>query len=132
MRGIIFAWHARVDGRAFDVPVVEQHHRILDAVRGLDDRWVFPLPTAKSGYIVAWDHEEVPETLHAIRKTFGAAGTEAGVPEEMIGCLLNHTPQTITGRVYVKPDLDFMRAAMQVAVDEIERRLNAGTQDPGL
>jgi integrase len=46
-------------GREFWLPLIEQHHRILDPIRGLDDRWVFPA-TSGSGHIVAWDHDHVP------------------------------------------------------------------------
>lgn len=110
-------------GREFWLPLVETHHRILDAVRGLDPRWVFPADSA-SGHIVAWDHDDVPGTLHSLRHTFATVGVEAGLPEEVVGRLLNHAAKSITGQRYVRPNLDFMRAAMKVVVDEIERRVN--------
>jgi len=37
--------------------------------------------------------------------------------------LLNHASKTITGQRYVKPKLDFLRAAMEIIVAELERRL---------
>ena len=111
-------------GREFWLPLVEVHHRILDEVRGLDDRWVFPA-SSTSGHIVAWDHDHVPGTLHSLRHTFATVAVEAGVPEEVVGRLLNHASRTITGQRYVRPNLDFMRAAMKVITDELERRLNA-------
>jgi integrase len=113
-------------GREFWLPLVDLHHRLLDPVRDLDDRWVFPADS-KSGHIVAWDHDHVPGTLHSLRHTFATTAVEAGIPEEVVGRLLNHASKTITGQRYVRPNLDFMRAATKVAVDELDRRLNSST-----
>jgi integrase len=109
-------------GREFWLPLTDEHHRILDAVRGLDERWVFPGRGA-SGHVVAWDHSEVPGTLHSLRHTFATVAVEAGIPEEVVGRLLNHASKTITGQRYVKPKLDFLRSAMEMIVAELERRL---------
>ena len=76
-----------------------------------------------SGHVVAWDHSEVPGTLHSLRHTFATVAVEAGIPEEVVGRLLNHASKTITGQRYVKPKLDFLRAAMEIIVAELERRL---------
>ena len=43
-----------------------------------------------------------------------------------MGRLLNHASKTITGQRYVKPKLDFLRSAMTIVVEELERRLQAG------
>ncbi len=48
--------------REFWLPLVEIYHRLLDPVRDLDPRWVFPADS-KSGHIVAWDHDHVPGTF---------------------------------------------------------------------
>lgn len=109
-------------GREFWLPLVELHHEILEPVRDLDKQWVFPADS-KSGHIVAWDHDHVPGTLHSLRHTFATVAVEAGIPEEVVGRLLNHASKTITGQRYVRPNLDFMRSAMQIATDEITRRL---------
>jgi integrase len=116
-------------GRAFWLPLVETHHRILDAVRGLDSRWVFPADS-RTGHIVAWDHDDVPGTLHSLRHTFATVGVEAGIPEEVVGRLLNHASKTITGSRYVRPNLDFMRAAMKVVVEELEPRIGGSSAPP--
>jgi integrase len=108
-------------GREFWLPLVDVHHRILDDVRGLDDRWVFPA-SSKSGHIVAWDHDHVPGTLHSLRHTFATVAVEAGIPEEMVGRLLNHASRTITGQRYVRPNLEFLRSAMKVPTEEIKKR----------
>ncbi len=109
-------------GREFWLPLTDAHHRILLSVRGLDPRWVFP-SYGKTGHIVCWDHKHVPGTLHSLRHTFATVAVEAGVPEEVVGRLLNHSSKTITGQRYVKPKLDFLRSAMKIAVDELEIRL---------
>ena len=48
---------------------------------------------------------------------------EAGVFEEIVGRLLNHTPISITGQRYARPSLDALRPAMQVACDELKQRI---------
>jgi hypothetical protein len=45
------------------------------------------------------------------------------MPGEVVGRLLNHPSKTITGQRYVRPNLDFMRSAMQIVTDELMRRL---------
>ena len=92
-------------GREFWLPLTDAHHRILLSVRGIDPRWVFP-PYGKTGHIVCWDHKHVPGTFHSLRHTFATVAVEAGVPEEVVGRLLNHSSKTITGQRYVKPKLD--------------------------
>ena len=57
------------------------------------------------------------------------SGVEAGLPEEVVGRLLNHASRTITGARYVRPRLDFLRGAMQIVVDELERRLSGPAAD---
>jgi len=47
---------------------------------------------------------------------------EAGVLEEIVGRLLNHTPLSITGRRYVKPSLDALRPSMETTVKELRSR----------
>ncbi len=36
---------------------------------------------------------------------------------------LEHASKTITGQHYVRPNLEFMRSAMKIATEELERRL---------
>jgi integrase len=115
-------------GRQFWLPLVDRHHRILLSVRGLDVRWVFPADSA-SGHIVQWDHNHVPGTLHSLRHTFATTAVEAGIPEEVVGRLLNHASKTFTGQRYVRPNLDFLRSAMQVVVTELERRLEIAASE---
>lgn len=91
------------NGRPFDLPLVEDHHRILEAVRGLSDEWVFPSWRGQSPHLVA--PERMSSSPHAHRRTFATvAQTEAGLFEETVGRLLNHTPQSVTGSRYVVVD----------------------------
>jgi len=39
-------------------------------------------------------------TIHDLRRTFATVHGNIGTPPEVIGALLNHTPATITGRIY--------------------------------
>ena len=54
---------------------------------------------------------------------FDLRSVEAGIPEEVVGRLLNHASKSITGQRYVRPNLTFMRSAMQIATEELKRRL---------
>jgi len=75
-----------------------------------------------SRHVVAWDHKEVPGTLHSPRHTFATVAVAAGIPEEVVGRLLNHASKTIGGQRYVGPKLDFPRSAMEMIVAELQRR----------
>jgi integrase len=111
--------------RDFYLPLVREHIALFDQVRGLNEVWVFPSKRAGSGHVANFRHGNVPGTLHSLRHTFATVGVEAGVPEEVIGRLMNHASKSITGSRYVRPNLGFLRAAMQVVVDELEKRTNA-------
>jgi hypothetical protein len=50
---------------------------------------------------------------------------EAGVLEEIVGRLLNHTPLSITGQRYTRPSLGALRPSMEVACKEILGRINS-------
>jgi integrase len=108
------------NGRSFDLPILQLHHEILAPVRGLHRKWVFPSPKGPEGRLTS------PEPLrwspHAHRRTFATVAVEAGVLEEIVGRLLNHTPLSITGQRYAKPSLDGLRPAMEVVCEELRRR----------
>ncbi len=110
------------NGRAFDLPIVDVHHEILEPLRSLGREWVFPAPKSHSG------HLECPERIdwspHAHRRTFATVAMEAGVLEEVVGRLLNHTPLSITGHRYVRPSLDALRPAMMTVCSAITERLS--------
>jgi len=50
---------------------------------------------------------------------------EAGVLEEIVGRLLNHTPRSITGQRYAKPSIDALRPSMQIVCEELAKRIGA-------
>ena len=122
------------NGRSFDLPIVEAHHEILEPLRGLGREWVFPSPKAAKGHLTA--PERLPWSPHAHRRTFATVAMEAGILEEIVGRLLNHTPISITGARYARPSLDALRPAMQTACDELRRRTStarrpaAGIESP--
>ena len=115
------------NGRSFGLPIVEVHHAILAPMRGLSRQWVFPSPKSPKGYLTS--PERLPWSPHAHRRTFATVAIEAGILEEIVGRLLNHTPLSITGQRYARPSLDALRPAMQTACDELGRR--AGWTLPG-
>lgn len=108
------------NGRSFDLPLVARHHAILEPVRGLSRQWVFPSEKSVAGYIGR--PQRLRWSPHAHRRTFATIAMEAGVLEEVVGRLLNHTPLSITGRRYTKPSLDALRPAMQTVIDQLQAR----------
>jgi len=109
------------NGRPFDLPITEIHHEILTPLRHMRRDWVFPSPKSVAGHLA--NPERLPWSPHAHRRTFATVAMEAGVLEEVVGRLLNHTPRSITGARYVRPSLDALRPAMRAACEEIDRRI---------
>ncbi len=109
------------NGRSFDLPILQHHHEILAPVRGLSTTWVFPSPKAPGGHIT--NPQRMTFGPHAHRRTFATVAMEAGVMEEIVGRLLNHTPLSITGQRYTKPSLDALRPHMETVCEELENRL---------
>ncbi len=108
------------NGRPFDFPVVEAHREILEPMRGLSREWVFPAPKSAAGHLQS--PARLPWSPHAHRRTFATVAVEAGVIEDVVGRLLNHTPLSVTGRRYARPSLEALRPAVQTACDELVRR----------
>lgn len=108
------------NGKSFDLPIGDVHNEILKPMRGLSSRWVFPSPKASGGHLTS--PERMPWTAHSHRRTFATVAMEAGVLEEIVGRLLNHTPLSITGQRYARPSLDALRPAMRTTCDELARR----------
>jgi len=108
------------NGRSFDLPITLRHHALLMPLRGLGRDWVFPSPKSFEGYVT--NPEKIDASPHAHRRTFATVAMEAGILEEIVGRLLNHTPLSITGHRYVRPSLDALRPAMQATCDELDRR----------
>ncbi|MCU9840488.1 integrase family protein [Ruegeria sp. WL0004] len=111
------------NGRSFDFPISQLHHEILAPVRGLSRQWVFPSPKSFTGYITG--PEKITWSPHAHRRTFATIAMEAGILEEVVGRLLNHTPLSITGQRYVKPSLDALRPSMETICREIQDRIGS-------
>lgn len=108
------------NGRSFDLPIVDAHQEILEPMRSLGREWVFPAPKSGAG------HLQCPKRLewspHAHRRTFATVAMEAGVLEEIVGRLLNHTPVSITGQRYTRPSLDALRPAMATICSTLAER----------
>ena len=108
------------NGRSFDLPILQYHHEILAPLRGLHRRWVFPSPKGPDGRLAA--PTRLKWSPHAHRRTFATVAMEAGVLEEVVGRLLNHTPLSITGQRYVRPSFEALRPAMETVCAELDRR----------
>ena len=108
------------NGRSFDLPILQRHHEILAPLRGLHRNWVFPSPKGTEGHIT--NPAKLEWSPHAHRRTFATVAVEAGILEEVVGRLLNHTPMTITGQRYTKPSLDALRPAMETVSGELLKR----------
>ena len=109
------------NGRSFDLPILQHHHEVLAPLRGLSRRWVFPSPKSADGHLT--NPARIEWGPHAHRRTFATVAMEAGVLEEVVGRLLNHTPLSITGQRYVKPSLDALRPAMERVCCELMQRI---------
>ena len=109
------------NGRSFELPILQVHHDILEPLRTLSEKWVFPSPKSATGHITG--PEKMKWSPHAHRRTLATVAMEAGVLEEIVGRLLNHTPMSITGQRYALPSVDALRPAMLLTCDELCRRL---------
>ena len=98
------------NGRPFDLPILPLHHAMLDPLKGLHRKWVFPSPKGPEGRLSA--PTRLGWSPHAHRRTFATVAVEAGVLEEIVGRLLNHTPLSVTGQRYAKPSLEALRPHM--------------------
>ncbi|WP_068115815.1 tyrosine-type recombinase/integrase [Tropicimonas marinistellae] len=114
------------NGRSFDLPILQLHHEILAPVRGLHRKWVFPSPKGPDGRITT--PTRMKWSPHAHRRTFATVAMEAGVLEEIVGRLLNHTPLSIAGQRYTKPSLEALRPAMEKVCEELMSR--TGRESP--
>jgi len=118
------------NGRSFDLPILQHHHEIVAPMKGLHRRWVFPSPRGPEGRLGA--PQRLKWSPHAHRRTFATVAVEAGVLEEVVGRLLNHTPLSITGQRYAKPSLEALIPSMEIVCTELSRRLAPvpSVQDP--
>ncbi len=107
------------NGRPFDFPIGEVHHAILKPLRNLQREWVFPSPKSTSGHLA--NPEKISWSAHAHRRTFATVAVEAGVIEEVVGRLLNHTPQTVTGARYVKSTFEALRQPMETVCGALQK-----------
>ena len=109
------------NGRSFDLPI---HHDILRPLKGLSDTWVFPSPKSKAGHIIG--PGRLKWSPHAHRRTFATVAVEAGVLEEIVGRLLNHTPLSITGQRYALPSLEALRPSIEIICQALSERSGGG------
>lgn len=109
------------NGRSFDLPILQVHHEILAPVKGLSRTWVFPSPKSAAGFVN--QPQKISWSPHAHRRTFATVAMEAGILEEIVGRLLNHTPLSITGQRYVRPSLEALKPSMDTVCGELQKRM---------
>jgi integrase len=113
------------NGRSFDLPILQTHHEILAPLRGLHRKWVFPSPKGPDGRLTA--PQRLEWSPHAHRRTFATVAVEAGILEEVVGRLLNHTPLSITGQRYTRPSIEALRIPMEEISEALRARLSRGS-----
>ena len=110
---------ATKNSRPFDLPLLPEHHAILEPMRAYKSEYVFH-GTRHAVHLRA--PTRIEWTPHDHRRTFGTiASTEAGLLEEVVGRLLNHTPQSVTGARYIVVGHEKLRAPMQQVVEAFKR-----------
>jgi hypothetical protein len=82
------------NGRSFDLPILQLHHKILARLRPLSGDWVFPSLQSETGHIMRPVRFKYNPHMH--RRTFAMVAMQAGVLGEIVGWLLNHKPLSIS------------------------------------
>lgn len=108
------------NGRAFDLPLLPEHHAILEPMRMYKSDFVFHgrwhTDHVKDPIHISW-------SAHAHRRTFATiATTDAGLFEETVGRLLNHTPRSVTGARYIVVGHEKLCEPMGQVVEAFKRR----------
>ena len=108
------------NGRAFELPLMPEHHSILDPLRIHASGYVFP---GMRNALHLKCPARIPWSAHDHRLTFATfATTEVGLLEETVGRLLNHTPQSVTGARYIAVNHEKLREPVAQAISAFKRR----------
>lgn len=105
------------NGRAFDLPLLPAHHDILAPMKAYRSDFVFH-GQRQAEHLAS--PASIPWSPHTHRRTFATvAENRAGLLEETVGRLLNHTPKSVTGRHYVAVDYKRLHKPMTDVVDAL-------------
>ena len=108
------------NGRAFDLPLLPEHHGILEPMKAYRSEYVFH-GTRHAVHLKA--PARFGWSAHDHRRTFATfATTEAGLFEEVVGRLLNHTPTSVTGARYIVVGYDKLREPMEKILTAFKHR----------
>jgi integrase len=129
-------WHVPPEsmkaGKPLDLPLAKRTVEILReranaAQEGAE--WVFPAPGKESGHLASvpregWARvvasaEIAGVTPHDLRRTHATYGLAAGIPIEVLGKALGHTPIGGVTAIYAQADLALVRLAVERTVDAI-------------
>lgn len=107
------------NGRAFDLPLLDIHHAIIDPLRIYRSAFVFH---GKRQALHLRSPAPIPWSPHDHRRTFATvAEHEAGLDQVTVGHLLNHTPTSVTGRRYIAVAHEHLRKPMTSVVEAFKR-----------
>ncbi|MEP4198111.1 MAG: integrase family protein [Aliishimia sp.] len=108
------------NGRAFDLPLLAEHHAIIEPMKLYRSDYVFH---GKKQVLHLREPARLKWSPHAHRRTFATvATTDAGLFEETVGRLLNHTPTSVTGKHYVVSSHERLRQPMAEVVAAFKRK----------
>lgn len=108
------------NGRAFNLPLTDVHHAIIEPLRAYRSDYVFH---GKRQALHLKSPTRLDWSPHAHRRTFATiAVTEAGLLEETVGRLLNHTPTSVTGIHYVAVDYKSLHKPMTQIVEVLSEK----------
>ena len=108
------------NGRAFNLPLVDAHHVIIEPLRIYRSDYVFH---GKKQALYLKEPARISWSPHTHRRTFATvAENDAQLDESIVGHLLNHTPTTVTGRRYISVDHQRLREPMAEVVSAFKRR----------
>lgn len=108
------------NGRAFNLPLLDVHHEIIEPLRIYRSDFVFH---GKRQALHLKEPARISWSPHTHRRTFATvAENDARLEESIVGHLLNHTPTTVTGRRYISVDHERLREPMGEVVSAFKRR----------
>jgi integrase len=129
-------WHIPPEsmkaGKSLDLPLAPRAVKILKArQQHVASEWIFPSPRTESGHLATvlrdgWVRvlavaKITRVTPHDLRRTHATYGLAAGIPIEVLGKALGHTPIGGVTAIYAQADLQLVRLAVERTVDAILR-----------
>jgi integrase len=129
-------WHVPPEsmkaGKPLDLPLAKRTVEILSEradAAGDGAEWVFPSRRNESGHLLSVPREGWARVIgaagiagvtpHDLRRTHATYGLAAGIPIEVLGKALGHTPIGGVTAIYAQADLALVRLAVERTVEAI-------------